>query len=255
MSATWAGQQQRFAAALLDPRRAAPDFLRSRAGASMEQRFDIYRNNVHASLIEALLAAFPVGARLVGEEFFRAMAREFLRQHLPQGAALHDYGAQLPGFIRGFAPAASLPYLADVAELEHAWWQAYGAADAPALTLAGLEGLQAAQLLAARVRMHPAMRLLQSPHPVHAIWALHQGSDEPAPVAHWEAQCVLLTRAEASVEVRCIGPAQHGFLHALAQGQSLEDAASMALGTDPAFDSGSTLLLAIEAGAIQELSA
>lgn len=253
MSAPWPTQQRDFATALLDPRLPPPHFLRARAGASLQDRFDVYRNNVHASLIEALRAGFPVTARLVGEQFFQQLAREFLRRHLPNGAALHDYGTTLPGFIRDFAPAACLPYLADVAALDHTWWQAHGAADARAMEPAQLAALPVERLVASRARMHPAMRLLESPHPVHGIWVAHQVEGEPAAVERWEAECVLVTRPQADVQVKLIAAAEHLFLSALAHGATLANAAGPAFAMDPLFDPGTALLQAIEAGAIQEL--
>ncbi len=250
---TWDSQQTLFAAALVDPHPAAPTFLQTCKGADLNERFDVYRNNVHAGLIDALQAAFPVTCRLTGEEFFRALARDFLRQHLPRGAALHDYGTRLPDFIRHFLPAADLPWLGDVAALEHAWWQAYGAADAPALTVEALAQIDIEQLLALRARLHPALRLLDSMHPVHTIWFAHQLQGAPKSPENWLAECVLITRPEATVRTHALPPGAHRFITALGAGATFETAAEAALETEPGFDLGNTLLLATEAGAIEEL--
>jgi hypothetical protein len=255
MSTAWSSQQQAFAAALLNPRRAAPGFLQARPGAQLSDRFDIYRNNVQASLIEALHAAFPVCAQLVGEDAFRTLARAFLRRHLPTAAALHDYGAALPRFIAGYAPAACVPYLADVAALEQAWWQSYGAADAAVIDIATLVAFPAEQLLGLRARPHPATRLLKSAHPVCSIWLAHQGAAVPAPIARWEAECTLVTRPDADVQVRRLAQDTHHFLTLLERGATLAEAAAAVLAIEPSFDLGTTLRLAIEAGAIQELHA
>ncbi len=253
MATDWSTQQQAFAAALLDPQGVAPDFIMARDGAAVATRFDVYRNNVHTSLTEALLAAFPVTARLVSTDSFRVLAREYLRRELPQGAALHDYGAGLPAFLRDWAAAASLPYLGDIAALEHAWWQAYGAADARPVSPQELIALDGEQLPAWHARPHPAMRLIDSLHPVHSIWSAHQAEADPAPLQDWQPECVLLTRPDAHVRVRRITPDEHAFLIALHAGATLEDATGAALRLDPQFDPGTTLLQAIEAGAIQEL--
>jgi len=250
---TWEMQQTALAAALLDPHPATPAFLRTRNGTDLDARFDVYRNNVHAGLIDALQAAFPVTCRLTGEDFFRALARDFLRQHLPGGAALHDYGTQLPDFIRDFLPAAELPWLGDVAALEHAWWQAYGAADAPALTMDALAQIDIERLLALRATLHPALRLLDSMHPVHTIWYGHQFNGELKSPESWRAECVLITRPQAEVRTHAISRGAHGFIAALGAGATFETAAVTALETDLGFDLGNTLLLAIEAGAFEEL--
>lgn len=251
----WPVQQRGFARALLDPLGAMPDFLATRNGAALAARFDVYRNNVHAGLIDALLATFPVTARLVSEDSFRALAREFLRRELPQGAALHDYGATLPAFLRELATTDSPAYLPDVAALEQAWWQAYGAADAPVFTVAGLAAFDGEHLLRQGARLHPATHLLASDHPVHGIWAAHQQGDEPVAPASWEAECVLITRPDTQVQVLAISVAEHAFAGALAGGALLEDAAGAALAFDPGFDFGAVLLRMVEAGAIQEFTA
>ena len=254
MSATaWPEQQQAFASALLDARSPVPDFLRARANVTVAERFDVYRNNVRSNLIDALLAAFPVTAQLVSEDSMRVLAQEFLREHLPRHAALHDYGAALPHFIRNYEPAADIPWLADVAALEHAWWQSYGAADATAIRPHDLAALSAGDLSSRCATMHPAMRLLTSAHPVHDIWAAHHCDGQRLAPQEWIAQCVLITRPDAEVQVRHVQRAQHAFLAALVDNASLEDAAATALALDPDFDFGKTLLLAIKAGAIQEL--
>jgi hypothetical protein len=248
----WPAQQQDFARALLDPHAATPQFLATGDGAAPATRFDVYRNNVHAGLIDALLAAFPVTARLVSEQSFRALAREYLRRELPQGAALHDYGATLPAFLRNLATSDSPAYLPDVAALEHAWWHSYGAADAPVLAIGALSA-PGEQLLRRRARLHPATHLVASAHPVHGIWSAHQHEGEPVPPANWTGECVLITRPDAQVQVLPIAPAEHAFLATLAAAAALEDAAGTALALDPTFDFGSSLLRVVEAGAIQEL--
>ena len=101
--------QRDFAGAVLDPEAAVPASLSRKAGASPSRRFGVYRNNVHASLIDVLAGRFPVVARLVGEEFFRAMARAYVEREPPRSAVLIRYGVSFPDFIADFAPAASAP--------------------------------------------------------------------------------------------------------------------------------------------------
>ncbi len=87
-----------------------------------------------SSLIDALRTKFPATERIVGEEFFRAMARVFVIAHPPRSKILHTYGDDFGDFIAAFEPAAELAYLADVARLEAARTRAYHAADATPLT-------------------------------------------------------------------------------------------------------------------------
>ncbi|WP_141701617.1 DNA-binding domain-containing protein, partial [Methyloceanibacter marginalis] len=85
-----------------------------RRGKSPSRRFAVYRNNVYASLIDVLGSRFPVSARLVGEEFFRAMARIYVAQTPPASPVLLHYGAEFADFVGTFPPASAVPYLACV---------------------------------------------------------------------------------------------------------------------------------------------
>jgi len=92
----FADLQRDFAGAVLDREAAVPAPLSCKAGGVQCRRFGVYRNNVYASLIEVLTGRFPVFARLVGDEFFRAMARVYIEREPPRSAVLLRYGVRLP---------------------------------------------------------------------------------------------------------------------------------------------------------------
>ncbi len=112
--------QTAVAQALLDPALPCPTGLSTWNGSDPQTRFAVYRNNVMMSLIDALADTYPVVQRLVGEDFFRAMARVFAQAKPPRSAVMAYYGRDFAAFIDAFPPAASVPYLADVARLEMA---------------------------------------------------------------------------------------------------------------------------------------
>ena len=126
-----------FASALVDPMRAPPLQTMGREGAPDSRRFAVYRNNIAVSLIAAIEARYPVARRLVGDAFFRAMARAFVARSKPRSAVILHYGADFPDFIAEFEPARDIAYLADVARLENAWVDAYHSAEAEPLALDG----------------------------------------------------------------------------------------------------------------------
>ena len=98
--------QRDFAGAVLDIEAAVPAEVRRKSGGVPSRRFGVYRNNVYAGLIGVLAGRFPVVARLVGNEFFRAMARLYVEREPPSSAVLLRYGASFPNFIADFAPGA-----------------------------------------------------------------------------------------------------------------------------------------------------
>jgi hypothetical protein len=242
--------EQAFAAALLDPERPVPDGVLGRAAGPNPRRFAIYRNNIVAGLMQALRHRFAVSERLVGEDFFRAMARDYIAGHRPRSPLLMTYGDDFPAFMEGFPPAADLPYLADVARLEVVWSQAYHAAEAASLEIDALRGLAAQDLIAARLMLHPSLRLLRSLHPVAGIWAAHQSEGEVVGPDRWEAQDVLVLRAETQVLVHRLAPGRYAFLNALLAADTIEEAGEAALSEAPEFDLGSCLIGLLSVGAV-----
>jgi hypothetical protein len=238
-----------FAQALCDRCLPPPSMLRVPPGIDAGERFAIYRNNVHVSLIDALADRFPVVRALVGEEYFRAMAREFVQAHKPQSPVLAQYGNSFPDYIDTHEPAAALPFLGDMARMERDWSRAWAAADEPAMNRSGLARFSAAELAAARIRPHPAAHLVQSAWPVAQLWQAHQCAAPDLSTIRWQPQDVLITRPDAEVRLQCIDAGAAVAASALLAGQSVTAAAAQAADTDM----GAALALFIDSGMIAEV--
>jgi hypothetical protein len=239
-----------FAAALADPSAPTPAETRGREGRPDARRFAVYRNNVAVGLIASLEMRYPVTRRLVGDDFFRGLARAFIVGNKPRSPVLILWGAEFPDFVARFEPARDLPYLADVARVENAWVEAYHAAEAAPLGLPDLATIAPERLAGLVLVFHPAVRLLRLAHPAGSIWAAHQGPGEPRAPEHWRAEDALVVRPHADVEVRILPPGGWDFAAALRAGASLAEAAAplAAEGLDP----GPHLVGLIEAGAITQ---
>jgi hypothetical protein len=170
-----------FARALLDPALPSPPGITSHSGPP-QKRFDVYRNNVVMSLIDALRSRFPAVERIVGEEFFGACARVHATLNPPRSRLMMHYGDEFPAFLATFKPAADMPYLPDVARIEAARTRAYHAADAAGITPADIAALDPQALSASRVTLHPSVQLVRSQYPAVTIWAMNAGEAELGPV-------------------------------------------------------------------------
>ena len=244
-------QEETFARALLDADAAVPDTLTATDGSTASRRFGVYRNNVYKSLIDVLASRFPVAVRLVGAEFFRAMARLYVEETPPSSAVLLRYGADFPDFVEGFPPAAPVPYLADVMRLEWAWHAAYHAADAEPLSPQGLAGICEGGVEHAKLALHPSLQVVRSIYPVITIWerAARDGEKEPAALPE-DAEDALVVRPALEVEVRRLPLGGAVFVQALGNGATLMDAAAQALEGDSAFDLEQNLAGLMRSGAI-----
>ena len=248
-----AERQADFAAALLDPARLAPPGLIGPDGEDSPRRFAVYRNNVAVALSDALKANFPATCRIVGEEFFRAMARAHALGEPPATPVLLDYGAGFPDFIERFEPAGSLPYLADVARIERAWTEAYHAPEAGALDAAMLYKIPLDQAAELRFTFHPSVRIVRSRFPALTIWRMNVADGVPAPLdLDAGGEDTLVVRPEANVEVRAIPPGGVEFVAALAVGESLMEAAKAALRAATSFDLAAHLTALLGAGVMAD---
>ena len=249
-----AALQRTFAAALLEPDGDLPPAVSAQSAAQRIKRFNVYRNNVNASLAAALAARFPVVERLVGAEYFRAMALVFIRTNPPTSPVLSQYGEAFPSFLEQFEPAAALVYLPDVARLEWARNRAYHAADAKPAAIAVLSDIAPRQLAGVTLVLHPAASFLASPYPVVSIWITntHDATVKPiGPDAGGE--CALVTRPELEVLVTPVPAASSAFLAAVAHGEPLGEAAAKAHAAAPGFDLSATLVTAFGSGWITKV--
>jgi len=234
-----------FAHALLDPVSPPPAHLLAPAGGDAARRFAVYRNNVVVGLIDALASRFPVVERVVGTEFFRAMARIYVTAEPPRSPLLFRYGDTFPAFVEGFPPAAALPWLPDLTRLELARGRAYHAADAIPIAPAAFTAVLAEDLARTGVRLHPSATLISSPFPIVSIWQAHQTGEEPKP-PRWMPEAALVARPALAVEVHLLPPGGYRFLASLSDGAPLARAAGLAAAEAPDFDPVRNLALLIE---------
>jgi hypothetical protein len=191
--------------------------------------------------------------RLVGDDFFAAMAAAFASRHPPRSPLMFEYGAGFDAFIAQFPPAAGLLYLADVAAVELARGRAFHAADAAPLDAADFATLAARDIGGLRLVLHPSLAVLRSRHPVVSIWTAHQGAGEPAPITAWQAEDALVFRADDAVATVVLKPGEAAFLDAIARLAPLGEATATALAEAPEFDASTALARLIGGGLVVAL--
>jgi hypothetical protein len=199
-------------------------------------RFAIYRNNVASALANSLRVRYPVVEQLVGREFFGAMCREFIADNKPNSAMLVGYGAHFPEFISGFEPAEPVPYLADVARLESAWWVAYHAADTAPLNRDALAVLAPEAWGETRLCFLPYVKILSFQYSAVSIWRAHHNDGLTMPSLVSKPEYVLIHREGTQVLVHTLSQDMHMFLETLAQGGTLLDAFEVASDSNEEFD-------------------
>jgi hypothetical protein len=238
-----------FASALVDPECETPAIVAGPAGKSAVKRYNVYRNNVTVSLIDALAAIYPAVQRITGIDFFRAMARFHIRVTLPKSPLLFEYGRDFPAFIEQYEHARSMPWLADTARIERAWLDAYHAADAEPLSPAALASAAPDRLRELVFTAHPATRIVRSQFSAVTIFATNRAPGPVGPIDASVPEDALITRPDLDVMVRHLPAGGASFLMRLMAGQSLGEAAALAAQSSPSFDLAANIAGMIQAGA------
>lgn len=242
--------QGAFARALLWQSDELPADVLGPRVAARAKRFTIYRNNVFASLTGCLAARFPVVARLVGEDFFAAMAKVFIADHPPLSPALFEYGEEFPHFLSTFEPARALPYLSDVARLEWMLAAAYHAADAQPIAATKL-GRFGDDALDSSLMLHPSCAILISDYPVLSLWHTNTHDEIVRPIdVSAGGEAALVVRPKFDVALIGIDTPTFAFIRALAAGHSLELSAEAAAALDSEFEFAAALATLFRASAV-----
>jgi hypothetical protein len=185
----------------------------------------------------AMRTGFPVTLRIAGAAMFDRMARDFFVAVPPREPDMSCLGRDFPAFICGYAPAAALPHLSDIARLDAACSHARRAPHVTPLPPDALRGFPHARLGEVVLTPLPSLRFVASAHPVARLWHAHQaGPAEPETVAPDAAgETALVWRSDDTVRVQGVRTATFTFVLALATGQPLDTARASAVAVAPDF--------------------
>lgn len=204
----------------------------------LDERLKVYHNNVVGSLSEVLRVTFPLLENLVGEDFLRAMTRDFIFENPPASACVHMYGAGFDDFIKTYAPAKSLPYLADVATLELALNTAYYASDDVALAPDALAQVPPETLGDVVLNLRSSATLITSSYPLESIRGFCLDADNtPAPDLTKSYTCrLLIVRPVLEVNIISLPEDEFEMLRLLHNKVPLGDAVERTMAAFPIFD-------------------
>lgn len=234
-------QQLRFLDALLV---AAPDDRVSLLGIkpgnfTAAERVAIYRNNLRENFCGLLDLEFPVVRQLVGADYFRQTALQYLVAAPSRSGDLFHAGRELPSFLRRQFPTGEFAYLSDVAALEWALQEAVAAADdARVFDVPGLSAVPADRLEQLQFELHPACRIVRSRFPIVQIWQAHQQDTNNMGTIDLASggENALLARPARSTRVETISDGAAACLAAIADGELLGISVEAALAADSNFD-------------------
>lgn len=238
-----------FSNALLNPDLEIPKDLNYKNGHPTPKRFDVYRNNVIVSLIEALKATYPSIEAIMGERNFQQIARFYASEHPPRSAIMHTYGQKFPNFIKNLPPLKNSPFLVDVAQAEKAWLIAYHALDAEPFNPETFSTFSPQETMDLCFSPHPASHLIKSKFPIGDLFDYRNGPPENG-VDMETSQNLLITRPQLNVFTTVLDKADATFFELVLSGDTLGTAIGTAMELKTEFDAGQAIALLIQTGAV-----
>ncbi len=127
---------------------------------SAEQRVDIYANMYFYRLLDVLKEDFPATSKLLGADNFHNLVTSYLLEYPPTHFSIIEAGRHLADFLRDHPLRNEFPFAADLARLERALIEVFHARDALALGADAMRAIAPADWPALRMKLHPAVQLL-----------------------------------------------------------------------------------------------
>lgn len=225
-------------------------FIKETSGKSAEQQISIYRGSIFGGLKKALAETYPVTKELVGDDFYNMMLGEYIKTYPCQVQDLNDYGEELPDFIRGLKQARSIPYLADIAQLE---WFCNSALNTEIQknNLVDLEFLNTKQITELKLNLPNGSALLQSNYPVDEIWEMHQNDIEKELELTEELVNLIVWNSGLAIKVDKLTLEQFCFLDNINKGLTFVDVCSEVISSYPHSDINLLFSNALQYGWLQ----
>lgn len=110
--------QYQFSDALLYKNDLVSTQIQNKKAFSSNELLQIHRNNFIMGVTESLSATYQHTLKLVGEEFFNSVTRQFILQHPPHENNMMTYGVGFSDFLGTLTQLKSLPYVAEMARFE-----------------------------------------------------------------------------------------------------------------------------------------
>ena len=200
------------------------------------QHLRIYQHNIEANIINLLRDIYPLTVKLIGDDFFRQTAKEYMINYPSRSGNLHDYGEYFGLFLMGYQPLKDYPYISEVAQFEWNCHSIFFAADRPAANLQLLADIPSNQYHQLQFMLHPASCLMQYRYPLLSIIDLCKGEFDGTIDISAGGGNLLIFRKDFDMRLIALENDEYIFLSTLSETQSIETALERALHNNPHFE-------------------
>jgi hypothetical protein len=200
------------------------------------QNMIVYRNNIITTLVRTLFDIYPMIVKLVGDDFFRMTAKQYISRYPSRSSNLHDYGQYFSDFLSEHPQCKDLVYLPEVARFEWACHTLHFAADHAVFDVRQLEKLSPSDYERLHFVLHPAAQLIKFQYPILRILDLCKNETDDEIHLTEGGINLLIIRRDLDILLTPLTPCDFTFLSALHDAKTLSASLQEALQIDPAFN-------------------
>jgi len=153
--------QENFIKEILDTENITPHAIEAH-----KPRIWVYQNNVYGATVEYLEAVFPAVSGVVGSDYFKQMARLFIKKKPPQKGNIHLYGQSFSTITKTLSGLKKIPYLKDLISYEWALHYAYYAVNNIDIDVSAMSQ---EELLTTDICFNDSVAIINSMFPLYEI--------------------------------------------------------------------------------------
>lgn len=222
----------------------------------INERLDIYRNNVLGSFDDALKMTYPVTNKIVGDDCFENFISKYHHSYKSNSGNLEDYGESFPELIKQLEPDHKLLYLSDVAKLEWFYNLAYFCKDSAIIDIKKLQSLGEEDFMSLNFDLHPTCHIISSKDPLYSIWNENRQEETNKEINLEEnkGQFIIIERSYLNVNVHELTKLEYDFLRLTKEGKNIYHIHEILSNEEEDFDIGSLINKFISSGIITNFS-
>jgi hypothetical protein len=202
---------------------------------SAEEGLAVYRDMYEARVYSSLADDYPVIHSMLGNEDFAFLVRHYIQAFPSRSFTLEHLGNHFPDFLetREF-PASRMPYLPELAWLEHAVNQAFHAPEFAVLQAQDFDLACFDDYLDHRLSLSPSVSLLEMQYNVNRIYSLHESGIEftLADIVQQSSFLMVLKRHDEIWRYE-LNPISYLFLKSIQDGKTLGESIDKVLLENP----------------------
>ncbi len=217
-----------------------------------KERLQIYHNNYYHNLTECLQKIFTAVEKLIGEECFIGLAKQYIQHSPPSSGNVHDFGKQLAHFLANNTALQLFPYLSEVAQLDWAYHEIFHDEDYGLFHPSQLNIIATEKYNEVKFKINPTAMIFSFNFPIYHIWQVCHHDDKQNEIVNLDegGEKILIFKSQYEIYIDKLTKGEYTFLNALNHQYDFARCCTLALDADTSINIENFLQKCVACGTI-----